>query len=306
MAGSTTLPTSSQRETGIEQRIGSPATETNVLGSQDAISNFVDVGYRIMYAEISNLASMFDNKGALMLNVPRLRSRTLGSDCYETLKKAILNLDILPGTRLIESDLANQLGISKTPVREALARLEGERLIVAGAGRRQNLVSGLSEATIRDLYSVRAIIEPTVLREHSDPINNGDLKQLGQFVSDAEDSAKADGLAGYVAANNGFHMYLIRRSGNRVLISQMQSVFEQIHRVRLALQQTVIRDSHHSVVNEGIESHRKILNGLSNGDIDLAARMLKRDIVLFFDLLGSEVMKPALNILASGPEPDLE
>ncbi len=233
----------------------------------------------------------------------RLAPSTLSGDCYKVLKEAILNLDLPPGTLLVEQQLAEQLGISKTPVREALARLEGERLIVTSPNGRQSRVSGLPPKKIREIYQMRILIESAILRETGHDLTDEELSELEQFIQEATDAVELEGLSGFFDSNDAFHLYLIRRTGNETLISQMVRIFQQIQRVRAALRRAAVEDiQHHKFSQEGLESHRRILEALADGDAELAASRMKEDIQLFLDLLDSRMLEPALERLTAEPK----
>lgn len=233
----------------------------------------------------------------------RLAPSTLSGDCYRVLKEAILNLDLPPGTLLVEQQLAEQLGISKTPVREALARLEGERLVVTGPNGRQSRVSGLPLKKIREIYQMRILIESAILRETGHNLSEEELTQLDHFIQVSTDAIELEGMSGFFDANDAFHLYLIRRTGNETLTSHMLRTFQQIQRVRAALRRAALEGvEHHNFSREGLKSHRRILDALADGDAELAAIRMREDIQLFLDLLDSRMLEPALEWLTAASE----
>lgn len=237
----------------------------------------------------------------LSLGLTRLAPSTLGDDCYRLLKDAILNLDLPPGTVLVEHQLATQLGISKTPVREALARLAGECLIVPASNGRQSRVSGLSLTTIRELYQVRILIESALLREIGHNLKAPELLQLEQFIEESAQAVELEGFGGLIDANDAFHLYLIRRSGNQTLVAHMAGIFQQLHRVRAALRMALAQDSAPPEFSrEGLEGHRKILEALVNHDAERASELMRADISWFLGLLDSGILQPAIKQLSLG------
>lgn len=221
------------------------------------------------------------------------------------LKEAILNLDLSPGTPLIEQQLAEQLGISKTPVREALARLEGERLVVAGPNGRQSHVSHLPMKKIREIYQIRIWFESAILRETGHDLTDEELADLEQFIQEGSDAVELEGLSGFFPSNDAFHLYLIRRTGNETLTSQMVRTFQHIQRIRAALRRAALKEAqHHRFSREGLESHRRILEALAVGDAALAAERMKEDIRAFLDLMESGALERALEPLIAVPSVD--
>jgi len=229
-----------------------------------------------------------------------LEPSTLSEECYRVLKEAILNLDLSPGTPLIEHQLAAQLGISKTPVREALARLEGERLVVAGPNGRQSQVSHFPMKKIREVYQIRIWLEPAIVRETGHNLTDQELSDLEQFIQEAATAVELDGLSGFIDSNDAFHLYLVRRTGNETLMSQMRRTFQHIQRIRAALRRAALKEAqHHRFSREGLESHRRILEALAAGDAELAAQRMKDDIQSFLNLLESGALERALEPLTS-------
>jgi DNA-binding GntR family transcriptional regulator len=233
-------------------------------------------------------------------SLSRLEPSTLSEECYRVLKEAILNLDLSPGTPLVEHQLAAQLGISKTPVREALARLEGERLVETSPNGRQSKVSHLPMKKIREVYQIRLWLEPAILRDTGHNLTDQELNDLEEFIQDSATAVELDGLSGFIDSNDAFHLYLVRRTGNETLMSQMRRTFQHIQRIRAALRRAALKEvQHHRATREALESHRKILEALAVGDAELAAQRMRHDIQLFVNLLESGVLSRALEPLTS-------
>ncbi len=239
-------------------------------------------------------------------SLTRLAPSTLSEDCYKVLKDAILNLDLSPGTPLIEQQLAAQLGISKTPVREALARLEGERLVVTGPNGRQSRVSNLPLKKIREIYQIRIWLEPAIVRETGHDLTSRELADLEQFIQEATDAVELEGLSGFFDSNDAFHLYLMRRTQNETLMSQMLRTFQHIQRIRAALRRAALKEAqHHRFSREGLQSHRRILEALAVGNAGVAAERMKQDIQSFLDLLESGALTRALEPLTSVSSSDV-
>jgi DNA-binding GntR family transcriptional regulator len=131
------------------------------------------------------------------------------------LRTAILSFHLPPGARLVERDLVGRLGVSRTGVRAALQSLEGEGLVVRGR-RGIFAVADLSADAARQIYEVRAALEPAVARLFVERATDEQIALLGQAVTRAEAAARSlDGHA-YVAAFHGFYAVLLAGSGNEI------------------------------------------------------------------------------------------
>ena len=228
--------------------------------------------------------------------LPRLVPSTLVTDCYCALKEAILNLDLPPGAPLVEATIAAQLGISKTPVREALAQLAGEGLVVSDG--RKSFVAGLTVEDIREIYMVRLMLEPSSLRLVTASLTSDDLRYLDELIDRASCALAEGRLSEFIAASDGFHTYLIERSNNRHLTGIARRLFEHARRVRAAIFRTEEDLAAHVLSERGIENHRRILDALEARDSKRAAEMMEADIQSFLDLYETPVMQAALDRLS--------
>jgi DNA-binding GntR family transcriptional regulator len=132
-----------------------------------------------------------------------------------TLRAAILTLKFTPGARLVERDLVQVLGVSRTGVRAALQALEAEGLVVRGR-RGVFSVASLSEEEARQIYEVRAALEPAIARRFIARAGADQIAALGVAVARAEAAARERNLSAYVEAFITFHNVLLAGSGNDV------------------------------------------------------------------------------------------
>jgi DNA-binding GntR family transcriptional regulator len=140
---------------------------------------------------------------------------TRAAKTTRALREAILTLHLIPGTRLVERDLVTQLGVSRTGVRAALQALESEGLVVRGQ-RGVFSVAAVSVDEARQIYEVRAALEPAIARWFIERATPARIEALGVAVQRAEAAAHAlDGPA-YVEAFGTFYAVLLAGSGNEV------------------------------------------------------------------------------------------
>ncbi len=231
----------------------------------------------------------------------RLSVGTLGDHTYRALKAAILSLDLLPGTSLDEGHIASVLGVSKTPVREALARLSGEGFVVPDAGRRSR-VAGLSLETIRDVYEFRILLESSSIQQVTEDLPDTVLGDLERTIDRAGRALAREDLLEYVTANDEFHRTLIHCNRNLPLRKVVDDLLDQVCRVRAAVYRSEQGLAHHLMSERGIENHRRILHALSARDAERAARMMGDDIRLFLDVVMTPTMQAAFHHLQEGAD----
>jgi GntR family transcriptional regulator, rspAB operon transcriptional repressor len=182
-----------------------------------------------------------------------LSQRQVSGDVYNALREKILSCDLAPGQRLAVDTIAQQLGVSRTPVKEALGRLSAEGLIEILA-RRGTFVSPVNPETIRDSFQVREALELKaceLLYGKIDEERAGTLRELNQRLTTAGVS-----VAENATLDTRFHQLLVEYTGNRVLIDlYMQlSAHHQIARIRCRSEHwrsrlPLAREEHHGIVD---------------------------------------------------------
>jgi GntR family transcriptional regulator, trigonelline degradation regulator len=140
---------------------------------------------------------------------PTLRELTT-----QKLRDAILKMHFKPNERLVERDLCEQTGVSRTSVREALRHLEAEGLVERGA--KGLFVASLSPEEAAQIYEVRAAIEAAMARRFAERATSPDLAALGEAMRALESAAEAKAVRPYVVAFDRFYDVLLRGSGNEV------------------------------------------------------------------------------------------
>lgn len=158
----------------------------------------------------------------------------LRDEVFNTLRKAILNGDLVPGQRLMEIALSEKLGVSRTPVREAIKRLEAEGLVVI-IQRKGAEVAGISGSQLRDVLEVRLALEELAGELACKRISDEDIEQLksinASFMKMIEDS---DTPASEIAkADVDFHSIIYNATGNKRLIQMVNDFSQQMYRYRL-------------------------------------------------------------------------
>ena len=159
----------------------------------------------------------------LQIAQPVRTFRPLSEDVYDVLRSAILGGDLLPGSRIVEADIARQMAISRSPVREAVRKLEQEGL-VEYVPRRGTIVVGLSREDVADAYQLRAHLEAYGARLAATRASDASLAQLLDLIERMRECAVAKDLDGLVAADVEFHHQICRASGSRRLLQAWQTL----------------------------------------------------------------------------------
>jgi DNA-binding GntR family transcriptional regulator len=196
---------------------------------------------------------------------------------YEDLKTAILSGQLDPEERLTEEHLAETLGVSRTPVREALYKLESEGL-VHPLETRGFIVWGGSREEMSELFEIRIVLEGYALRLCSDRITEEVLLQLDTFIAKAEAALKARRLTDVFKWNTRFHDTLHQLVEDRARLYRMiVDMRKQVLRYR---QETL---QFHEGARRTLDGHRKILLALRLKDADLCEKTMREHIRLARD-----------------------
>ncbi|MBO3443945.1 MULTISPECIES: GntR family transcriptional regulator [Clostridia] len=190
---------------------------------------------------------------------------------FENLREAILEGKLKPGQRLMEVQLAEQLGVSRTPVREAIRKLELEGLVVM-LPRKGAYVANMSLKDIIDVLEIRASLEGLAASLAAERINPDDIKKLEIIVKEFEELTIASDVDTLLKKDVEFHECIFKATNNKKLHQLINSLWEQVYRFRV----TYISDydSSLSIVNE----HKLILEAIKKGDNELAKKHAREHI----------------------------
>ncbi|WP_457632880.1 GntR family transcriptional regulator [Oceanithermus desulfurans] len=203
---------------------------------------------------------------------------------YERLKRRILEGVLRPGARLSEPALAQALGVSRTPVREALQRLSQEGLVELRPGRGAR-VRVLSPREVEEVYEVRALIEGEAAARAAGRCDEAGLHRL-EAALDALETADPDDYAAQIAADERFHALLVAASGNRVL----EQVFHDLD-AALALTRQFSRDLNQTP--ETRAQHRAIVSAIRAGDASAARAAAEAHVQAFKATVARRIQEAA-------------
>jgi len=198
-----------------------------------------------------------------MLNFELQNHRPLREIVYEQLKIQILTGKIAPGTRMMEVELAEDLGVSRTPVREAIRKLEKEALVVIEP-RRGAYVSDVSVKEMVDTLVVREDLEALAASLTAKRITKEELEGLEKKVTDYSEAIASGDMEQIIRADESFHHKIVALSGNKALIQLFSSVQELSLRFRYLYYEDFTRYENMPV------EHKEILEAIRTGDGDAA------------------------------------
>jgi DNA-binding GntR family transcriptional regulator len=188
---------------------------------------------------------------------------------FEQVRREILSCALMPGEELRENELARRYGVSKSPVRDAMQKLEFEGLVEIEP-RRGHRVKPISVSDAEDILDLRVILETGAIRRIADRATDADLQGLDRFRN-----ADTSSITGFTAYNRDFHKHLSRLSGNRRLAEETQRVMEMYDRLCVvSLSNKRGEDS----FAEPLADHCAIIDALQDRDGTRAVRLLTRHV----------------------------
>ncbi len=201
-----------------------------------------------------------------LIESPNLRDRV-----YEILKKSIIFQEIPPGEKVDEEAIARQLGVSRTPIRETLCRLENEG-IVKVIPRRGAFVVKHSREKVTEILALREALEGFAARMAAEHVDETTVEKMRLLFRDFSEANLRERSKDYFRADLKFHDMVVKASKNDLLIQLMNTLNDHIQMVRL---QTVSLDGRpeHSLIE-----HFKIMGAFEQKDAALAESLMREHI----------------------------
>lgn len=194
-------------------------------------------------------------------------SETATSRATDALRKLVFDGSLPPGSDHLEAELAERLQMSRTPIREALTRLEAQGLVTLRPRRGARIV-GLSPADMNDIYEVLTALESTAAaRAASRELTEDELAALESAISDMEAALAARDLMAWANADDAFHAALVAASGNRYLMDTVALYSDQVRRARM------VTLNLRPLPQRSNDDHRSVLEAIRIRDRDAAYRL---------------------------------
>ena len=186
---------------------------------------------------------------------------------FNTLREAILKGDLKPGERLMELQLASKLGVSRTPIREAIRMLEQEGLAVT-TPRKGAEVAKMTLKDLEDVLEIRDALDELAVRIACQKISDEQLKQLEDMKELFEKSTQTGNVKKIAEADVTFHDVIYEATGNPKLVTLLNNLREQVYRYRVEY----IKDPKNYPTL--IAEHEAILESLKNRDVKNAVEAM--------------------------------
>lgn len=184
---------------------------------------------------------------------------------FNTLRQAILTGELKPGERLMEIHLANRLGVSRTPIREAIRKLELEGLVIM-IPRRGAEVAQITEKSLKDVLEVRRALDALCAELACDRISEEELLHLKEACLAFEKATATKDAKIIAKADVALHDIIVQATNNQRLITLVNNLSEQMYRYRF---EYIKDESQHKRL---VEEHRAIYESLVKKDKEAASK----------------------------------
>lgn len=190
---------------------------------------------------------------------------------FNTLRTAIITGEFAPGERLMEISLAERLGVSRTPVREAIRKLELEGLVIM-IPRRGAEVARITEAGLKEVLEVRCALEELAVELACMRIDEEGLEQLKKAHQEFVEAVKNGDTLEITNQDEAFHECIFEQSRNKRLLQMVNNLKEQMFRYRMEYVKE--KSYHHELISE----HEKMLEAIVARDVTAAKVIMKHHI----------------------------
>lgn len=190
----------------------------------------------------------------------------------EELRAAIFDRKLEAGDRLIENNIAKSMGVSRTPVREALRQLEIEGLAI-NIARKGTLVKGISKEDIIEIYDIREVLEGLAVRGACLNISRKEILRLKEIIEIMSKCINKNDTDKYIKSHNEYNRIILNASKNKRLISKLEYIYEYLKSMRK------VTLSNETRREKALLEHKNIVEAIEQGDEILAERLAREHVV---------------------------
>ena len=219
--------------------------------------------------------------------------RRLADEVHDTLLRQLMSSRIVPDSRVTIDALARELGVSQTPIRDALNRMEADGLVVRVPNAGYRIPPQITRERVEARVEIRLLLEPPAARRAAERAPLAQVAELRRLLDEMAALEEGDGPATYGAfglRDAAFHDLVARSAGNELIREALARLHTHVHLFRL------VYDT--QVTNLAMGEHDEILAGIAARDPDLAAYAMRRHI-----LLSGERFRPLFDDAPSAKRP---
>ena len=216
--------------------------------------------------------------------VPVERHLTLRERIVEFIKDAVISGSLKPGERVPESEIAEQFGISRTPIREAFRQLESEGFL-SMAPRKGAVVSPITARDVREFYTIKSLLEGFAAGIACKTLTEKDIGRLNSINNEMIKNMEKDNVKAFFRLDNQFHEIFLTACGNEKLCALTNQLVQQFERFRITALALPGR------MENSVKQHSEIIEAIKERNDTLVADLVKANAESNCDVLVHELMK---------------
>ena len=206
-----------------------------------------------------------------MLRIKLDSFRPLGEMVYESLREAIVKQELKPGERLMETELADDMGVSRTPVREAIRKLELEGYVVM-IPRKGAFVAGLSIKDINEVFEIRGALEALAAGLAASRATNEEIEEMERHLLEEASLWGTSDLLMTIEIDTKFHELIFKASRNNRLLAMVTDLREQVQRFRTTTLAVPGR------MKFALDEHRRVVEAIASRNVQQAQKASREHI----------------------------
>ncbi len=214
---------------------------------------------------------MAEKLSNLEVDLGRFKRKPLRLEVYELLRESIIHGKLKPGQKLNEIELGQQLGISRTPIRETLMRLENEGFVSMDPGKGA-VVAKLSKVDLEEIYPIVSVLEGLAARLATPRLTRSDLSAMRRYSREMKEAVKSE-TSHYMELNIMFHQVFLENCHNDRLLGAVMNFKNQIYRFRLFSLAMPDR------IGESIKEHDQILKAFEEKKAKQVEELVKAHVL---------------------------
>lgn len=199
------------------------------------------------------------------------------SEAYRRIKDMIFRMELLPGSRIPELQIAARLHISRTPIHDALRRLAAEGLVTIGHNRGAT-VNRFTDEEIREIGTLRLSQDILSAQLAAYYGSASDFERLEELAQACEDAAAQGDIYGRIQRDSAFHLAIAEISRNSHLVRQQYALYQQIHLIQISkytnVEQSLVQIYH----------HKPLIAAIRGGDLTEVNRLICQHIQDFYQV----------------------
>jgi len=222
-----------------------------------------------------------------VLDYPVEKPRTLRERIVDFIKDSVVTGRLKPGERVPEQEIAQNFGISRTPIREAFRQLESEGFLTV-TPRKGAVVSPITDKDVSEFYAIKSLLEGYAAKTACEKLTDKEIKRLVGLNSQMRKSAEKNDVKGFFRLDNQFHDTFLKACGNEKLFNLIHHLVQQFERFRITAMSLPGR------MLDSVRQHGEIVEAFSKRDSSLVEGLVRANAERGRDILVEEIMKEKL------------